>query len=141
VGAFSGNLEVYPDLVVLNNPDDFKTINRANSLTVRWNGGDPQTNVQIQGSSYSVSNLGAPIGSPTVFLCLVPNTAGQFTVPASVFSQLPASGSFSAAGLTFLVRGSIAVAQASRGNRISIPNVDYGTAANSWGWAYSPRYQ
>lgn len=141
VSAFTGNLEVYPDLVVLNNPDEFKTINRANSLTVRWNGGDPQTNVQIQGFSYSVTNLGAPVGTPTVFLCLVPNAAGQFTVPASVFGQLPPSGSFTSSGLTFLVRGSIAVAQASRGNRVSIPNLDYGTAANSWSWAYQPRYQ
>jgi uncharacterized protein (TIGR03437 family) len=140
-GAFTGSLEVYPDLVVLNNPDEFKTINRANSLTVRWNGGDPQTNVQIQGFSYSVTNLGAPIGTPTVFLCLAPNTAGQFTVPASVFGQLPLSGSFTSSGLTFLVRGSIAVAQSSRGNRVSIPNIDYGTAANSWSWAYQPRYQ
>ncbi len=141
VGAFSGNLEVYPDLVVLNSPDEFKTINRANSLTVRWTGGDPQTNVQIQGFSYAVTGLGAPIGSPTVFLCLASNTAGQFIVPASIFSQLPPSGTFTSSGLTFLVRGSIAVAQASRGNRITIPNIDYGTAANSWGWAYSPRYQ
>ncbi len=141
VGPFTGNLEVYPDLVVLNNPDEFKTINRASSLTVRWNGGDPQTNVQIQGFSYFVTNLGAPVGTPTVFLCLVPNSAGQFTVPASIFSQLPPSGSFTSSGLTFVVRGSIAVAQASRGNRVSIPNIDYGTAANSWSWAYQPRYQ
>jgi uncharacterized protein (TIGR03437 family) len=141
VGTFTGSLEVYPDLVVLNNPDEFKTINRASSLTVRWNGGDPQTNVQISGFSYAVSSLGAPIGAPTVFLCLAPNTAGQFSVPASVFGQLPASGSFTSSGLTFLVRGSIAVAQASRGNRIVIPGIDYGTAANSWSWAYQPRYQ
>ncbi len=64
VGAFSGDLEVAPDLVVLNNPDEFKTINRANSLTVRWSGGDPQTNAQIQGFSYAVTSLGAPIASP-----------------------------------------------------------------------------
>jgi uncharacterized protein (TIGR03437 family) len=140
-GAFTGNLEVLPDLVVLNNPDDFKTINRGTSLTVRWSGGDPQTNVQVQGFSFAVTNLGAPIGSPTVFLCLASNTAGQFTVPASVFGQLPPSGSFTASGLTFLIRGSIAIAQASRGNRVSIPNIDYGTAANSWSWAYSPKYQ
>lgn len=140
-GAFTGNLEVYPDLVVLNNPEEFRTINRANSLTVRWNGGDPQTNVQITGFSYAVTNLGAPVGVPTVFLCLVPNTAGQFSVPASIFGQLPASSSFTSSGLTFLVRGSIAVAQASRGNRVTIPGIDYGTAANSWSWAYQPRYQ
>lgn len=39
VSAFQGSLEVYPDLVVLNSPDDFRTINRSSSLTVRWNGG------------------------------------------------------------------------------------------------------
>lgn len=141
VGAFTGTLEVYPDLVVLNNPDDFKTIHRTSSITVRWNGGDPQTNVQVSGTSYAVTSSGAPIGAPTVFLCLVPNTAGQFTVPASIFGQLPASTSYTISGLTFLVRGSFAVSQASRGNRITIPNIDYATSGNSWGWAYSPRYQ
>ena len=141
VGAFTSSLEVYPDLVVLNNPDDFKTLNRTSSVTARWNGGDPQTNVQVSGTSYAVSSSGAPIGSPTVFLCLAPNTAGQFTVPASVLGQLPASTSYSISGLTFLVRGSFSVSQASRGNRVTIPNIDYGVSANSWGWAYTPRYQ
>jgi len=141
ISAFQGNLEVYPDLVVLNSPDDFRTINRSSSLTMRWNGGDPQTNVQIQGFSFTVSSTGIPNGTPTVFLCLAPNTAGQFTVPASVFSQLPASTSFMSSGLTILVRGSIAVGSASRGNRVQIPNLDYRTAANSWSWAFSPRYQ
>jgi hypothetical protein len=141
VGAFTDNLEVLPDLVVLNNPEDFRSINRSNSVTVRWSGGDPNTFVQVQGFSYTVSASGAPAGNPTVFHCLANNTAGQFTVPASVLSQLPASGSFTASGLTFVVRGSIAVAKGSRGTRIIMPGLDYGTAANQSSWAYQPRYQ
>jgi len=139
-GAFTGSLDVLPEFVVTNSPEEFKTLNRSSDLTVRWTGGDPANTVQVQGFSFPVNAVGTP-GTTVGFMCTVNNTAGQFTVPASVLSQLPATTSFSSSGLTFLMRGSLAVAQASSGNRVTIPNIDYGTAANSWSWAYQPEFK
>jgi uncharacterized protein (TIGR03437 family) len=140
VAAFTGNLDVDQEFIVTNNPDDFKTINRTSALTVRWTGGDPSTNVQISGNSFTLSGQGVP-QTPVTFLCLVNNAAGQFTVPTSVLSQLPVTPSISGPGFSILVRGSFSVSTANRGNRISISNIDYANAAQQWGWGYTPEYR
>jgi uncharacterized protein (TIGR03437 family) len=87
VGAFSGALDV-GDEIVWTNYQEARTVTRSNPLTVRWTGASLSQYVSISGSSITLE------GGFTSFTCLANRSAGQFTVPASVLSQLPASPDF-----------------------------------------------
>ena len=88
VGVFNGGLDTVADLVVTN-PDSFKLINRSGGITVNWTGGEQSGVVVISGFSSSSINInGVTI---TAFVCTQNVSAGQFTVPASILTQLPAS--------------------------------------------------
>lgn len=136
IGPFSGTLEIGQEFVVTTSPGDLNVIERSNGLTIRWSGGDPSLMVAITGSSVS---------SPTdaaVFVCIENNSAGQFTVPASVLTQLPASPSMSVGGFSLITRGSLSVTATGRGARFSTPTgLDILTANNSWVWTYQPQYK
>lgn len=136
VGAFTGRLDIVSDLVVTNNPDDFKVINRSNGVTLRWTGGEPSTILTIAGSSVASLSQGA------AFVCIQNASAGQFTVPASVLNQLPASAVIGAAGFNFVTRGTLSVTAAGKGARFASPTgLDILTANNYWVWSYTPQYQ
>ena len=90
---------------VVTNTSAYATINRASGLTVTWTGGDPDTLVFINGSSYVADQSGKLTGA--AFQCYENNTAGRFTVPASVLQQLPASAAISAGGFSFTMPGSL----------------------------------
>jgi uncharacterized protein (TIGR03437 family) len=129
VGGFSGTLDVVQDFV-LTNPTNFVTaINRGAPLTISWSGGDPSTVLTIQGSSF--------VGSvATVFQCIESVSAGQFTVPASILSQLPAAPAGSP------IPGSFIVTVAGAGTRLPTPSgLDIMTAFNFWNWQFSPSFQ
>jgi len=136
VGAFTGSITLVPELVVTNNPDDFKLINRGAGVTARWTGGDSTTVLTISGQSIDQTGNGA------AFVCIQNVSAGQFTVPASILNQLPASTAISAGGISFVVRGGFAVTARGAGARFTAPSgVDILTGQNSWIWIYSPQYQ
>jgi hypothetical protein len=136
VGAFSGAIDVGQELVVTNNADDFKVINRSNGITIRWTGGDPSLMLAISGSSVSTPTDGA------AFVCIQNVSAGQFTVPSSVLSQLPASGVIGAGGFNFVTRGTLSVSASGKGARFATPSgLDILTAINTWLWTYMPQYQ
>lgn len=136
VGAFSGTLNIVPDLVVTNNPDDFKVINRSSGVTVRWTGGEPSTFLTISGGSASSPSDGA------AFVCIQNTSAGQFTVPASVLARLPASAVIGAGGFNFVTRGTLSVTAGGKGVRFASPSgLDLLTANNYWIWTYTPQYQ
>ncbi|MBE0660583.1 MAG: hypothetical protein IH602_23005 [Bryobacteraceae bacterium] len=136
VGAFSGTLDIVPDLVVTNNPDDFKVINRSSGVTVRWTGGEPSTFLTISGASVSSPTDGA------AFVCIQNASAGEFTVPSSVLSQLPASGVIGAGGFNFVTRGTLVLSASGKGKRFASPTgLDILTANNYWIWSYTPQYQ
>jgi hypothetical protein len=136
VGAFTGTLAIVPDLVVTNNPDDFKVVNRASGVTVRWTGGEPSTVLTISGSSV------ASLTDAAAFVCIQNTSAGQFTVPPSVLSQLPASGVIGAAGFEFVTRGTLIVTAPGKGTRFPSPSgLDILTANNYWIWSFTPQYQ
>jgi hypothetical protein len=136
VGAFSGAVDIVQDLVVTNNPDELKVINRGGGVTLRWTGGDPSTILAISGSSVSSATNGA------AFVCIQNTSAGQFTVPASVLSQLPASAVIGAGGFNFVTRGTLSVSASGKGARFATPSgLDILTANNSWIWTYMPQYQ
>jgi hypothetical protein len=126
--------------LIVTNPDDFKVLVRGAGVTVRWTGGDPALPVQISGSSIPVSADGTQ-GAVVSFLCLANAADGRFTVPASILSQLPASGSFSGAGLNLLLRGTFAVTAVGKGARFTAPGLDYLVVNNSWNWSVAAEYR
>jgi uncharacterized protein (TIGR03437 family) len=63
-------------------------VTKANGLPVTWSGGSPDVTVEIDG--FNVTDQFGTIGA--AFTCLVPSTAGSFTIPATVLQALP-SGS------------------------------------------------
>lgn len=130
VGAFSGSFNVVNDLVVTNPTDFATTISRSAPLTVRWTGGEPETYLTIQGVSYSATFVA------TTFTCIEKTSAGQFTVPAGVVSQLPATS----AGST--VPSSFSVTARGAGARFNTPSgLDILTGMNFWQWFFSPQWQ
>jgi uncharacterized protein (TIGR03437 family) len=140
VGAFSGSLTVAGDLVVTN-PDDLKVVNRANGATVRWTGGEPSTVLTISGTSITVNSSGQ-VGAGAGFVCIQNTSAGQFTVPASILTQLPASPTLSAGAISIITRGSFGVTAGGKGNRFNAPaGLDILTANNFWSWIFSTEYR
>ncbi len=136
VGAFTGTLDIVPDLVVTNNPDDFKVINRGSGVTLRWTGGEPSPVLTSTGSSVD------SLSEAAAFVCIQNTSAGQFTVPSSVLAQLPASGVIGAGGFNFVTRGTLSVTASGKGARFASPTgLDILTANNFWIWSYTPQYQ
>jgi hypothetical protein len=139
VGSFSGALDTVLDLVVTN-PDDLKVINRANGVTVRWTGGDSSTVLTISGGSITVNSSGSTSGF--AFACIQNTSAGSFTVPSSILSQVPASATINAGGFNLVTRGSFSVTAAGQGVRLPTPSgLDILTANNGWTWTFTPQYQ
>jgi uncharacterized protein (TIGR03437 family) len=142
VGLFNGGLDTVADLVVTN-PDNFKSINRSGGITVNWTGGEQSGIVVISGtSSTSTLNINGPAVTITAFVCTQNVSAGQFTVPASVLTQLPASQVTGAGTVSIITRGSFSVTSSGKGARFTAPSgVDILTANNSWVWTFTPQYQ
>jgi hypothetical protein len=140
IGSFSGQLTIATEFVVTNSPAEFKTINRNNSLTVRWTGGEAGTYVTIQGFSFT---LDGTIQTGSMFICIVPVGPGSFTVPASVLQQLPASQVINAGTFNFVTRGSFSVTAGGKGVRLATPpsGADVFTLNNAWSWQYMPQWQ
>ena len=85
VGAFTTQINVPPPLV-WSNMSSITSIDRSQSLTITWTGGDPQGIVSISGSS----NIATSTEITTAqFNCTAPVAAQQFTIPASVLLALP----------------------------------------------------
>jgi hypothetical protein len=132
-------LDTVSDLVVTN-PDELKVINRASGVTVRWTGGDSSTVLTISGASLIVTQTGSTSGFG--FTCIQNTSAGSFTVPASILTQLPASSSIGVGGFNPITRGSLSLGAAGKGVRLSAPaGLDILTANNGWTWTFTPQYQ
>jgi uncharacterized protein (TIGR03437 family) len=83
VGAFTTTVSFPNPLLIWTNQSAAVTVNRFQGLSINWTGGSPGTYVTISGSSSS--------GSATSnYVCLVPQSAGTFTVPSYVLLGLPA---------------------------------------------------
>ena len=90
VGAFSLSVDVAPELVWTNRTS-VATINRASGATITWTGGEPSQLIFISGTSIvvDITNPGNPTGAS--FQCYANQSAGSFTIPASILNQMPAS--------------------------------------------------
>ena len=83
VGPFTATLNVPSPGFVWTNADANLTITLSAGVDIQWSGGDPNTNVNIQGTVSTPTQAGA-------FTCSVPNT-GEFVVTSDVTSLLPAT--------------------------------------------------
>jgi uncharacterized protein (TIGR03437 family) len=136
VGSFSGNLDVVADLIITNTTDLTTAINRSTPLTVRWTGGAAGTYLTIIGTS--ISSVGETGFTGSAFVCIENTSAGQFTVPVSILSQLPASGSIAG----FSLGGIFSVTAPGAGVRLNAPSgVDIMTANNYWFWSFTPEFR
>lgn len=137
VGSFSGSIDIAPELIWTNRAS-LAVVDRTRPITLAWSGGEPSTLVTIQGSSTLIQGSAVSVSS---FQCYAKNTDGQFTVPASVLAQLPASGRITAGTFSLLQRGTLAIASVGTGTRMTAAGIDYLTAGNQWGVAQSAEYK
>lgn len=134
VGPFSATLTIGNPLV-WTNTDDAKTVTRSSPLTVRWTGGDSGSIVTITGTSVTTS------GSGGAFICLANRSAGQFTIPASIMTQLPASSVISAGGFSLVTRGLLAVSLGGNGVRATASGVDYLVVSDNTSTSVATQWQ
>ncbi len=111
VGPFTATVSLPNPLLVWTNPEAAATVTRSQGVTVTWSGGIPGSYVIIGGNS------GSPYTTAS-FRCLVPQSAGQFTVPPYVLLGMPS-------GL-----GGISIQNLNQ-TPISAAGVDSGTAAGT----------
>ena len=123
----------------MTNPDNFKLINRNGGITVNWTGGERSSILVISGTSFSIDLQTQGI-SGSAFVCTQNVSAGQFTVPASILTQLPASPVTTVGGSSLITRGSLSVTASGKGAGFTPPSgVDILTANNSWVWTFTPQ--
>jgi uncharacterized protein (TIGR03437 family) len=89
VGTFTTNITLPPALT-WTNASSISTVVRANGQLITWTGGDPSGSVQITGSNALATNNGSSIVGAT-FVCVAPDSAGQFTIPPVVLLSMPQS--------------------------------------------------
>ena len=87
VGAFNWAMTLPANVVPTNLPS---VVNRANNLTVTWSGGSAFSVVSIIG--YTGLAVTSTFDSFVEFVCNANASAGQFTIPSSILSLLPAGG-------------------------------------------------
>jgi uncharacterized protein (TIGR03437 family) len=85
VGAFSVTVNLSP-LMTWTNSSAAATVTRAQGLAINWSGGQPSSYIQIFGQSVS----SASTSLVATFNCVVPQSAGTFTIPPYVLNDLPA---------------------------------------------------
>ncbi|MFB3827541.1 MAG: IPT/TIG domain-containing protein [Bryobacteraceae bacterium] len=83
VGAFTANLKI-PEPLTWTNQDKITEVDRGSGLTIEWTGGDPNSFVYMNGTSFDGTAI-------AMFYCSERASANTFTVPAVVLLSLPAS--------------------------------------------------
>jgi hypothetical protein len=127
VGPFTATLNVPSPGFVWTNADANLTITLAAGVDIQWSGGDPTTNVVIQGTVSTPTQGGA-------FTCSVPNN-GEFFVTSDVLSLLPTTPTGAPAGTSIL-----SVSNASFAN-FSAPGLDLGIFSYESGMSRLVVYQ
>jgi hypothetical protein len=109
VGPFSVTVTLAP-LMTWTNSGAAKTVTRSEGLQINWSGGQRSSYIQIMGQSIT-----STLGVFGMFTCIAPQSAGTFTVPPYVLSDLPVG------------TGNVQVENpySSGGNLISVAKVKY----------------
>ena len=117
VGPFTASL-VIPEALNWTNRDAITSVPRSRDLSVTWAGGGQNGTVQIFGSSVISVDENA---SGAVFFCREDVSAGSYSVPSAVLSNLPVSGMQD--GIPF---GILGVGVVSDGTRFNASGIDLG---------------
>ena len=112
VGPFTATLTVPSPGFTWTNADANTTITLSAGIDIQWTGGDPTTNVQIQGVSATSTMAGG-------FTCIVPNN-GEFVVTSDVLSSMPATPANAPPGTSTLTVSNSTMAD------LSAPGIDLG---------------
>ncbi len=99
VGAFTANVD-FPGTFTWANRDSIADpIPRSSGLTINWTGGGSGL-VTIAGTAMKAvgGTTQNPVVDATLFTCVAPASAGNFTVPTSVLQQLPPASSDTTSG-------------------------------------------
>ena len=121
VGAFSGSIPVSSDASSFKwtNPPT-SSIPRNTPLTINWTGGDPSGFVDITAvSSTLLSGITPAANTPGILVeCIVPASAGTFSIPTYVLQALPST----AASTALVPPGELLVGPASGAQKITAPS-------------------
>ena len=93
VGAFTANATLASPVMSWTQYKTITTVSRTSGFTVSWTSADPNSYMQIVGSSISAG----PSAVAAQFTCSVPSAAGQFAIPSSILLSMPASDTSGAA--------------------------------------------
>ena len=94
IGPFTVNLN-FPKPNNWDNIDQITTINRAQGVTVKWSGGDPNT---VVGIGASATQIQGTVSLGGTFVCTEKASAGQFTVPPFITLNMPQVSATTATG-------------------------------------------
>jgi uncharacterized protein (TIGR03437 family) len=91
IGPFSASVAV-PPLFTWTNRDGINDVNRGQGLALTWTGGAGVMVINGSSATRVGGTQNDPVFDGAVFVCFQNASAGNFTVPAAILSQLPASG-------------------------------------------------
>ncbi|MEZ5353336.1 MAG: hypothetical protein R2762_11920 [Bryobacteraceae bacterium] len=126
IGAFTARI-VLPPAFNWTNQDSITEVQRAQDLTITWNGGNPsQDFVIVSGASIR--------RNPTAgasFVCVGPSSAGRLVVPSIVLSALPASEVVqgTATGSLFVFNGPLSNVNRFTASGLDIGFITYGNSS------------
>jgi uncharacterized protein (TIGR03437 family) len=90
VSGFTASTTV-PALLTWTNQAATTTVTRANGVTVNWSGGGGGNNIVLIVGMSGTQTSTAGVYDAAIFTCRAAASAGTFTVPSSVLTQLPAT--------------------------------------------------
>ena len=124
VGAFSVSGRGGLAGVQFTNVTATQAIPRNAAFTVQWSGGDPSIQSgQVTLGGYSAAD--STYIQLTYFQCQAPASAGQLTIPASILSMLPATGTGQSGSITYPL-GWLWIGQYDNPVSFSAPGLDSG---------------
>lgn len=134
VGPFSVTLNVPSPGFLWTNADADTSIDRSAGVDIQFSGGDPNTNVYIQGSVTISDPATFQVTGGAAFFCSVPNN-GDFVVTSDVLSLLPATPAGAAGPTSTLTAGQILL------TTFSASGIDTGTFSYAAGNSRSVIYK
>jgi len=91
IGPFQATIAV-PAPFTWTNRDGINDVSRGQGLALTWSGGAGVMVISGSSTTRVGGTANDPVFDGAVFVCFQNASAGNFTVPASILSQLPASG-------------------------------------------------
>jgi hypothetical protein len=122
VGGFTASIDVSSGAAAFEWTNEktvaTSAIDRTQPLTITWTGGDPNGFIDITAIGSTATASGGPVTGVTpgtLVECLVPASAGTFTIPTFVLSALPSTQ----ASASIIPPGELLVGPASGATKVS----------------------